>query len=101
VEKVIFRNSDTEIAFFEYIQTSKNKKGFLKLYALEKPLYMQVVSVLHLQHQCIWQDLMEVLGIIGIILLMILMSFMFLEKKKKLQVHLLQQEYQVHLRKER
>tara|TARA_R110001583_G_scaffold35215_4_gene117423 strand:+ start:124 stop:759 length:636 start_codon:yes stop_codon:yes gene_type:complete len=46
VEKVIFRNSDTEIAFFEYIQTSKNKKGLFKVISSGKAtLYARSVSI--------------------------------------------------------
>ncbi|MDC0177379.1 hypothetical protein OAJ14_04435 [Polaribacter sp.] len=43
VEKVIFRNSDIEIAFFEYIQTSKKKKGLFKVISSGKQHYMQEV----------------------------------------------------------
>lgn len=46
VMKVIFRNSDTEIAFFEYIQTSKNKKGLFKIISSGKAsLYARSVSI--------------------------------------------------------
>lgn len=46
VEKVIFRNSDTEIAFFEYIQTSKNTKGLFKVISSGKTtLYARSVSI--------------------------------------------------------
>lgn len=46
VKKVIFRNSDTEIAFFEYVQTSKNKKGLFKVISSGKTtLYARSVSI--------------------------------------------------------
>lgn len=46
VKKVIFRNSDTEVAFFEYIQTSKNKKGLFKVISSGKAtLYARSVSI--------------------------------------------------------
>lgn len=46
VKKVIFRNSDTEVAFFEYIQTSKNKKGLFKVISSGKAtLYAKSVSI--------------------------------------------------------
>ena len=46
VKKVIFRNSDTEIAFFEYLQTTKNKKGLFKVISSGKAtLYARSVSV--------------------------------------------------------
>ena len=46
VMKVIFRNSDTEIAFFEYIQTSEKKKGLFKVISSGKAtLYARSVSI--------------------------------------------------------
>lgn len=46
VQKVIFRNSDTEVAYFEYIQTSKNKRGLFKIISNGKAtLYARSVSV--------------------------------------------------------
>lgn len=46
VEKVIFRNSDTEIAFFEYIPISKKKKGLFKVISSGKAtLYARTVSM--------------------------------------------------------
>lgn len=46
VEKVIFRSSDIEIAFFEYIQTSKEKKGLFKIITSGKAtLYARSVSM--------------------------------------------------------
>ncbi|OIQ19410.1 hypothetical protein [Lacinutrix sp. MedPE-SW] len=46
VEKVIFKNSDTEVAYFEYIQTSKKKKGLFKIISSgEVTLYARSVSM--------------------------------------------------------
>ncbi len=46
VIKVIFRNSDTEIAFFEYIQTSEKKRGLFKVISSGKAtLYARSVSI--------------------------------------------------------
>lgn len=48
VEKVIFRKSDTEVAYFEYIATSKNKKGLFKVISAGKAtLYARSVSISH------------------------------------------------------
>ncbi|MBQ0787084.1 MAG: hypothetical protein KBT69_06275 [Oceanihabitans sp.] len=48
VAKVIFRKSDTEIAYFEYISTSKNKKGLFKVISAGKAtLYARRVSISH------------------------------------------------------
>ena len=46
VMKVIFKNSDTEIAFFEYIQTSKKKKSLFKVISSgTATLYARSVSI--------------------------------------------------------
>ena len=46
VRKVIFRNSDTEVAYFEFIQTSENKKGLFKVISSGKAtLYARSVSI--------------------------------------------------------
>jgi hypothetical protein len=46
VKKVIFRNSDTEVAYFEFIQTSEKKKGLFKIISSGKAtLYARSVSI--------------------------------------------------------
>ena len=46
VRKVIFRNSDTEVAYFEFIQTSEKKKGLFKVISSGKAtLYARSVSI--------------------------------------------------------
>lgn len=46
VEKVIVRNPDNEVAYFEYIQTSKRKKGLFKIISSGKAtLYARSVSM--------------------------------------------------------
>ena len=46
VRKVIFRNSDTEVAYFEFILTSEKKKGLFKVISSGKAtLYARSVSI--------------------------------------------------------
>lgn len=46
VEKVIFKTSDSEISYFEYIQTSEKKKGLFKIISSGKvTLYARYVKV--------------------------------------------------------
>ncbi|MFI2742755.1 hypothetical protein ACG2LH_08450 [Zhouia sp. PK063] len=48
VDLVIFKNSDTEIAYFKYIPISKRKKGLFKIITSGKvSLYARKVSVAH------------------------------------------------------
>lgn len=48
IAQVIFRKSATEIAYFEYIPTSKNKKGLFKVISAGKAtLYARSVSISH------------------------------------------------------
>lgn len=46
IDKVIFKNSDTEVAFFEYVKLSENKKGLFKIITKGKAtLYARSVSI--------------------------------------------------------
>lgn len=46
VEKLIFKNSDTEIAYYEYVKTSKNRKELFKVIISGKAtLYARKVNV--------------------------------------------------------
>lgn len=48
VKKVLFTNSDTAVAYFEYVQISKNKKGLFRVFSTGKAtLYSRSVRILN------------------------------------------------------